>query len=312
VLVSICGEKPRLESGPFFVEVVSGSVLFLQRDPFGYEDSVNLYAGLANDPVNLRDPTGTRTFADCDIEPTVWLRLDCRNGRDVADARVPELHKILEGRGLTFDPVREYPGSKSDWEAWDAWEDLRRWNHGISWNEAGSAMILPSGGPALLMGSLKGLLQTRQMLAKSGREVAGTKDGPSRPPFNPTDGRRNCVGAVCAFLRSVTEHTLVEATKEVWPNGGSIRTALKLIRDRTNVKTSLPKFVQFNTLETAHKRQFFIVFKGTDPEISDHVAVGIFNNGRARIYDPQSHQLYDDIREFGPFQAYPVTLPEEP
>ena len=36
----------------------SGSRLFLQRDPHGYEDSVNLYAGFRWDPVNLRDPTG--------------------------------------------------------------------------------------------------------------------------------------------------------------------------------------------------------------------------------------------------------------
>ncbi|MCK6546952.1 hypothetical protein L6R52_13970 [Myxococcota bacterium] len=34
------------------------SGLFLQRDPSGYTDSVNLYAGFKNDPVNLRDPTG--------------------------------------------------------------------------------------------------------------------------------------------------------------------------------------------------------------------------------------------------------------
>jgi RHS repeat-associated protein len=32
--------------------------MFLQRDPFGYEDSVNLYAGLKNNPINVRDPTG--------------------------------------------------------------------------------------------------------------------------------------------------------------------------------------------------------------------------------------------------------------
>lgn len=50
------------ENAPEILVIVydyaSGSGLFLQRDPEGYRDSVNLYAGFGNDPVNRIDPTG--------------------------------------------------------------------------------------------------------------------------------------------------------------------------------------------------------------------------------------------------------------
>ena len=40
---------------------------FLQTDPVGYDDQVNLYAYVANDPVNLRDPTGEAITPE-----TIW------------------------------------------------------------------------------------------------------------------------------------------------------------------------------------------------------------------------------------------------
>lgn len=38
---------------------------FLQTDPIGYADGMNLYAYVGNDPVNLTDPSGLKMIYVC-------------------------------------------------------------------------------------------------------------------------------------------------------------------------------------------------------------------------------------------------------
>jgi len=120
----------RIARGPAIVEALRGPIasesgiapglpVFLQRDPSGFVDSVNVYAAMANDPINNRDPTGRDSGSLPTIVTTTGLLIEygypiITTGAGIASgmqaaAMVPLALALasVAGPGLLLQPERK-------------------------------------------------------------------------------------------------------------------------------------------------------------------------------------------------------------
>lgn len=79
-----------------FYDPASG--MFLEPDPLGYEDSVNLYAAFANNPVSMRDPSG--------LKAGLTRKVEIRQQRKARERAGDDAYDFMSANGLTDLEIR--------------------------------------------------------------------------------------------------------------------------------------------------------------------------------------------------------------
>jgi len=147
------------------------SGMFLEPDPLGYEDSVNHFAGMANNPVSLRDPSGLRSAF---VSMGNYFRFLKRNDYTMHEIQlVQKIHSELTHQGLGDIEIAAHVRVMSrDFSAGSRWEiSIRKTGH------AEARMQRTEEGYQGKIEEIVDKTQNNALVKHKGREYTGDLDG---------------------------------------------------------------------------------------------------------------------------------------